>query len=352
MNLMPPTSEGTIEPQRKAAVVWTPLVSVVLPVYNSENEVGQVLPDLENQDYRPIEIIVVDDGSTDGTAAVADGAAHRSDEVRVLRSPHLGASHARNLGASESKGEVVFFSESDCTYDPEYITRAVESLRNDPNAGAVCLTGAPLITRRTLATTSIDIENKLQHRLLNEGKSKPFYAWVYRKGVFERLGGFDEKLFQGEDRDLFSRLKRAGYSVAWVPGVSWRHKRDQTTRALAAKWVGRGRSRVLYSLKHRGVSEILRALGPFWALFAAGILSFLSPVVGAAVAGFVVAVYLVQWGRVTSRVWSDVDRKSDFVGYLPFLVIRNLSTGIGYTTALLQIGARRIMGKETTWNDL
>ena len=330
--------------------VAAPRVSIILPAYNSEGDLLDTLGELERQSYREREIIIVDDGSSDKTADVAAAFAKGRTDVSVVRTPHLGASHARNSGFKAAKGGVVFFSETDCVYDSTYVENAVAALESSPAAGAVCLTGAPLITRSTLATQSIDIENKVQHVLLAQGKIKPFYAWVYRRDVLEKLGGFDERLFQGEDRDLFRRLQGAGYKVAWVPGVNWRHKRDQTLSYLARRWFTRGRSRLLYALKHKLSTDILKTVGPFW-LFVAGLAVALAGLqyYGIALALLVpagIAIYSLKNVRIS---WTYVAMKRAFVGYPLFVIVRNFSMAMGYSYGFVAILVRRAQGKEISW---
>ena len=329
-----------------------PKVSIVLPMYNSAADVAEVLAELDRQSYRDREIILVDDGSTDQTRKVATDLTSGRKDVTVVETNHGGASHARNAGVEKARGEIVFFAESDCVYDPMYLQRAVDSLASDPKAGAVCLTGAPLITRSTLATQCIDIENKVQHQLLNQGKIKPFYAWVYRKEVLMELGGFDEKLFQGEDKDLFSRVKKAGYTIAWVPGVNWWHRRDQTTPQLAKKWFTRGRTRVLFSIKHRRILDILKTVAPFWVTVFGVILLIWSPVLGVLVLLFVALLFIGTTLKVMRISWPVVKRKRTFLGYPLFVMTRNFSMAMGYSIALVTILVRKIEGKETAWNNV
>lgn len=327
-------------------------VSIVLPLYNSERELPEALAELDKQSYRDREIVIVDDGSSDGTWDLANNLSAGRSDVVLVRTEHRGASHARNSGVERSNGSVIFFAESDCVYDDTYVQKAVEALNTNPNAGAVCLTGAPLITRSTLATRSIDIENKMQHALLNQGKIQPFYAWVYRKDAFDKVGGFDERLFQGEDKDLFSRLKKANYGVAWVPGINWRHKRDQTTLELASKWFKRGRTRVLFSIKHRHVFEILKTLVPFWALVLGFVLTFRYPLPGLLIVLLVALGFIVQSLRVTRISWGSVQQKSSFLEYPIFVVTRNFSMALGYTVALAAIAARKVEGRPVAWDNI
>ncbi|HEV2139121.1 MAG TPA: glycosyltransferase [Nitrososphaerales archaeon] len=330
----------------------SPRVSVVLPVYNSETDVLASIGEIEKQTFGSFELIVVDDGSTDGTFHVANDYAGGKTGIRVLKTEHLGPSHARNAGLASARGDTVIFVESDCVYDSSYISKAVAQLEQEPSASAVCLTGAPLITRSTLATRCIDIENKVQHKQLSEGKIKPFYAWVFRKADIVKLGGFDEKLFQAEDRDLFRRMKAAGYHIALVPGVNWQHRRNQTTSELARKWFLRGRTKILYTLKHGLTFEALRTMLPLWATVTGVVTFVFSPLIGTAILVLVAAVFIAYSVRVAALSWSLVDQKRAFLGYPLFALVRNFSTALGYTTAIPYVISKKVRGKEISWDSL
>lgn len=322
----------------------------MLPVHNSADEVKPAISEIEKQNYRDLEVLIVDDGSTDETAKVAEELAAAAGNARVIRATHGGPSRARNIGLFQSKGEIVFFAEADCVYDDDYIEKAVEKLDFEVSADAVCLTGAPLKVRSTLATECIDIENKVQHRLLSEGKIKPFYAWVFRREALMSIGGFDEKLFQGEDKDVFRRFAEAGHTVAWVPGINWRHVRDQTTWELARKWFVRGRSRVLYALKHKLVKDLAKRLLPLW-IFVAGLLALpFSPLVGASILLLVIAAMVAYSIRTIALSWSMVTEKRFFLAYPLFVTVRNFATALGYSAAILSIVLRKAQGREIAWD--
>ena len=329
-------------------------VTVILPVYNEEDMAASVLQEIDGQTYRDRELIVVDDGSKDGTnAAVAGRIGSRSD-ARIIRTEHLGPSNARNAGAKAANGDILFFTEADCTYTPDYIEKAVANLDSHPGSDAVCLTGAPLKTRSTLATECIEIENKVQHRLLREGKLMPFYAWVFRRDAFLAVGGYDERLFQGEDKDLFKRFEGTGHKVEWIPGIHWWHRRDQTIWSLAKKWFKRGKSRVLYSLKHKLVFDLLKTILPLWILIAGLLIIVVNPVVGILLVLAVAGALAGQSIRVAILSWQDVNRHWIFVGYAMFIAIRNFSTSIGYQIGLLSLAFEGSPGtrSSTGRNDL
>ena len=305
---------------------------------------------MESQTTTDREVLVVDDGSTDGTASLAKDLVRAKGyaDVRVIESKHGGPAHARNAGLKEASGPVVFFAECDCTYDPEYIAKALEAFKQNPGASAVCLTGAPMMTRKTVATRCIVIENKVQHRLLEQGKMKPFYAWVFRRETISALGGYDERLTQAEDRDLFDRFRKAGYSLAWVPGVHWWHRRDQTMAEVARESVRRGRARVPFVLKRRLARDAVKAVVPLW-LFVAGIVMIpLLPVVGLVLAAGVTVFVVVRALRVVPIVWNDVPSRWWFAAYPFFALVRNFSSGIGYTAGLADVALGRRRTRQST----
>lgn len=329
-----------------------PLVAIILPAYNEEKEIDSAINQLISQTYSNREIIVVDDGSTDGTFDKALAAASGKKGMRVIRANHGGPSYARNLGVKESSGEIVFFGECDCVYDPDYLQKAIKALSGNPKAGAVCLTGGPLKLKSTMATNCIELENNLQHKLLETGKIKPFYAWVFWREVFNKVGGYDEKLFQAEDRDLFGRVVRAGYEIAWVPGINWRHKRVETLSELSSKWFARGRTRVLFAFKNRLVYDLAKAFLPFWAFILGIILLFVLPIAGGLLMLLVGMLFLLQAARVTRIVWLNVKSKLVLIEYPFFLVTRNFSTAIGYTVGGFKLLIGKIQGKSPSYKEV
>ena len=328
------------------------LVSIVVPLYNAERDVPAVLEEIKKQTYRNVEVTMVDDGSIDQTYSVVVEACRQLPNAKAVRTSHEGASHARNAGIQASRGETIFFMEADCSYAEEYIQRAVELLDAQPEVSAVCLTGAPLKLKHNIAVESIDIENKVQHRLLAEGKIRPFYAWVYRRRAILEVGGFDEKLFQGEDKDLFRRFEAAGYKVGWIPGVHWWHKRDQTLRELAVKWFARGKMRLLYSLKHRLYGEILRTLAPLWLTVFGVLLAIAAPLLGFTVILVVAAAVLLYCLRNVYVSWPLVIRKRVYFGYPLFVLVRNFTTALGYSWGLISISVKRLEHKEANWSSV
>ena len=313
-------------------------MSIVLPAYNEQQEIESAISEMEKQSYKNREILIVDDGSTDNTFNAAKQIAVALNDIQVITTSHGGPSHARNVGIKSSSGEIVFFGECDCTYSADYLELAVKALQDKPTAGAVCLTGGPLEIRRTVAIRCIYLENVLQHTLLNAGKIKPFYAWVYRKEALDKVGGFDENLFQGEDKDLFRRVVSDGNEIAWIPGIHWWHKRSETLFEMAKKWFSRARTRLLFSLKNRLFFDMAKTMAPVW-LVVLGIVLLISSqyLVGGILLAVVAAGIFVQAFRTMTATWSSVTEKSVYVYYPVYLATRNFSSGLGYTYGLIRL---------------
>ena len=102
------------------------LISVIVPVYNAEKYLRECLDSIVNQTYKNIEIILVDDGSTDGSGAICDEYADKDVRIKVYHIPNGGASNARNLGIDNADGEYLMFVDSDDIILPYVVERAIK----------------------------------------------------------------------------------------------------------------------------------------------------------------------------------------------------------------------------------
>lgn len=188
-------------PEAVASCPSRPLVSVVIPVYNGERFVGEALASVFAQTYRPIEVVVVDDGSTDDSAAVAASFA----EVRVLSQPNGGVAAARNTGIRESRGELVAFLDQDDLWEPRKIEAQVEALRRHPEAQYV------LTRDRFVLEPGTPRPKWLRPRNLN-GEFVAFEpsAVLVRRAAFVTVGLFDPAYRMASDSDWFFRAKDIG----------------------------------------------------------------------------------------------------------------------------------------------
>ncbi len=195
-----------------------PFVSVIIPTYNRRETISGTIDSVLNQTFRDFEIIVVDDGSTDGTGEVLAG---YSDAVRVIRRANGGAAAARNLGMRVARGAWIAFLDSDDTWKAEKLQVQTEAIRNTPEL-IVHVVNATLdrdeergndLFERTGLTRGVPavVRRPLTMQLLYGP------AWVQTSLIqhraLERIGGFDESIrLIYEDFDLFCRLATEG---AW-----------------------------------------------------------------------------------------------------------------------------------------
>lgn len=328
-----------------------PLASIIVPVYNDEDTIEVCLRTLIRQTYPAKEIIVVDDGSTDDTANILSRMA-RYYPLHVFSQERRGITATRNAGLEYSRGEIVFFGEADAIYNKDYLTKAVKILTSNRGLGGVCLTGAPWITKSTFVTKCIDVENRIQRKMLRDEKMEPSYAWVFCREALENIGGFDERLFQGEDKDVFIRIKKGGYSIGLVTGINWRHRRDQNLWTFLKRNYWGAKTRILYLIKHRKIREFFRAVSLLWFLVVAGILVLYSPVFYCmAILGFSAA-FVYKSISAFRFGWDCVNKKRSLFLVPFFSVLRHLSSAVGYTSGLIVVLSRKIAGKPIDWSSM
>lgn len=156
------------------------LVSVVVPVYQVAEYVGECLDSILSQKYKNVEIIVVDDGSTDGSGKICDEYAEKHHNIRVIHQQNAGLSAARNKGLAAAKGEFVCFIDSDDYIQPGYLAKMIQKMIDDESDICVCGFGEFLPPEQTMTGTNATI------RLLLEQLNLDIVAWnkMYRRSLF------------------------------------------------------------------------------------------------------------------------------------------------------------------------
>jgi glycosyltransferase involved in cell wall biosynthesis len=182
-------------------------VSVVIPCYNQARFLGEAIQSVLCQGYTDLEIIVVDDGSGDGTEEVASGYAREDPRVRLIRQENRGLAAARNRGLAEARGEFVVFLDSDDRLVLGALEVGVRELEAHPECAFV--SG---ICRKITADGSI-VPGWEQFRVRDDPylellRSCPVYvpAVMYRRSVFDVVGNFDTSYKAAEDYDLYYRI--------------------------------------------------------------------------------------------------------------------------------------------------
>ena len=266
-----------------------PLVSVIIPNYNYAATLKLCIPAVLGQTYDNLEVIMVDDGSTDDSVAIA-----RSFGVRVVHTGgRRGVSTGRNIGAAHAAGEVLFFLDSDVELARDAVEQAVAALHRDPGIGALCGIEDP---EPLIRDSRVEEYRALQYHyweLSAEGVITflcPAMLAIPAR-VFEDVGPFNVRLRHTEEVDYGQRVS-AKYRVVLTRAVHGRHDHDASLRLLLRKLFTRGRMRVpLYASTRkfdRGYEKAQRvwaallaalgavtlpvaALGPLWLLLPAAL---------------------------------------------------------------------------------
>jgi glycosyltransferase involved in cell wall biosynthesis len=196
-----------------------PLVSVVIPAFNAGRTIDRALASALGQDYQPLEIIVIDDGSTDDTARIAGA---RDQWVRLLRlKQNRGVAAATNAGLGLARGEFIAFLDADDEWLPGKLRAQLDLLLRHPDLIFVCgpwreveLSGR--IALEPPHAVSSDPCRRTVWRELLAGSFVLKSTVVARAAHVSRAGGFDESLPVAEDQDLWIRLAMLG-PVGWYP---------------------------------------------------------------------------------------------------------------------------------------
>ena len=178
-----------------------PAVSVVMPTLDRARFIGEAVASVQAQTLADWELIVVDDGSSDDTAAVV-ATLGADSRIRYLAQPAAGQSTARNCGLAVARGEVVAYLDSDNLFYPNFLHAAVAILHLFPQAD--CIYGALVTEAHFEPPRSILFEAFERQRLL-ENNFIDLNCFAHRRSLVERFGGFDESLDRLTDWDLILR---------------------------------------------------------------------------------------------------------------------------------------------------
>lgn len=268
----------------------TPTVSIVMPTWNEARHLDATLSGLIEQDLdEPVEILVVDGGSTDGTIDIIEryAAEHRgpSRRVRLLNNPNRVTPPAFNIGIRAAEGRYIAIMGAHAKYPTNYLSACLACIRAhlEPVAasgGIVTLPGADTWSARIVvaALTSSFGSSKRSFRTHASGPADTIPFPVVERRFLEAIGGYDERLLRAEDNDLSARLIESGVTLVFVEALQAGYVARATFPAMAKlAWRNGWWAPKAIALGGRGIR--IRHLAPGIAV--AGAL----PVVAAAVTG-------------------------------------------------------------------
>lgn len=236
-----------------------PKVSIVIPCYNSGRYLRQAMESALAQDYQPLQVVAVDDGSSDDTAEIL----REYEGITVLTQKNQGVSAARNNGVDRADGDIVMFLDADDVLLPGSVSRKVRALQSQNGIGLVAGTaeyidesGAPL---KDAVDLKPDYPNGISCADAMRRLPGPLSGWLIPKDVFVQAGGFDPQLRMAEDWDLCLRILSA-YKCVYdpIPGVQYR----ETPGSASRKYVDTFDQIRLVIRKHRQLSPLSKFA--FW----------------------------------------------------------------------------------------
>lgn len=216
-----------------------PTLSVVIGTLNRCDSLPKAIDSLLAQQCPPerLEIIVVDNGSTDATAQVAQGYAARDPRVRHVVEPKLGLSNARNKGISEARGAYVGFFDDDATAEPQWAATILSIIDSDPGVGAL---GGPIVVEWPSGRPSWMPDNRLgyyghcYYGPVRRELTFPDYPYgsnmIISRERLQRIGGLRDKvgpkgknMMSAGEQDLFQRLTREPLKIVYDPQAIVHH---------------------------------------------------------------------------------------------------------------------------------
>jgi len=211
-------------------------ISVVVPVLNGEKYIGQCIDSLLKMDINSdsVDIFVVDNGSTDATVSIL-----RQKKVVFEVCPGVSISSLRNTGARNTKGELVGFVDSDCFVDSKWLHEAKQIFKiNDEIAVVGSYYG--------IATNSTWVERTwfdMKKDIVGNVDFLPGGNMLFRREIFEIIGGFNESMVTGEDYEICKKIRDYGYKVYNSPKVKVMHMgnfKKMSDIIRKERWYGKG----------------------------------------------------------------------------------------------------------------
>lgn len=203
-----------------------PLLSVVIPTYNEEKDIGNCLNSLFKQSYKNFEIIVVDDGSTDNTKNIVK----KSKKVKLIEGEHKGPGFSRNLGAKRAKGKILIFVDADMIFDKDYLKHLVGPIIKGECIGTE--------DGKQIASNKDNIWSKCWGTYFKDYSNIEGYIFrAILKKDFEKMGGFDPKYGYADDLTFYYKF---GAKSKWVKDAICYHKNPETLGEVykQSRWIG------------------------------------------------------------------------------------------------------------------
>ncbi len=203
------------------------MLSIITPAYNAEAYVGACIESVLGQTFGDLELVIVDDGSTDGTTELIRRFAAQDARVRGFRGPNRGVSYARNVALRHSRGRYLALLDADDQWDPSFAATMIGILERQPAVavavGNALNLGGPHDGRPVRPWPAEPRELRFLDMI--EHEDAVFIMSVFRRTVYDAIGGFNERLHRSEDYDFWLRAAAAGFTFVTHPAPLGQYRR-------------------------------------------------------------------------------------------------------------------------------
>jgi hypothetical protein len=222
-----------------------PYVSIIIPAHNASQTISKTLESVLAQTFPYWEVVVVDDGSKDGTAEVVKPFADRDRRIRMVSQNQGGEAAARNAGLALVRYEWLLFLDADDWISPSHLELMMQKIKSDPELSAVHCRSARVAEDGTVVLEKYSPPIGDLFPTLARRAAFPVNACIVRKSLVESVGKFDSSFVKSPDWDLWQRISRTGARFGAVPEVLAFYRMTRNAASLDADQMLRDGLRVL-----------------------------------------------------------------------------------------------------------
>jgi len=249
--------------------VKTPLVSVIMPCFNAAATIGIAVESVLAQDFADFELIVVDDGSKDGSVVAAQELAVRDSRVRIICQANAGPSAARNVGIRQSRGAVLAFLDADDRWMPALLSAHLAHFARDGECGVSFARIRFFDPSMTWAgRVSASVANVSLAQVLGENPICTTSNLVARRQVFDEVGVFDRELTHAEDQEWVARaIATSRWRVVGLPEVLVHYRTSPAGLSADLDLMSAGWAAVMHRVRGYAPEQAIAAEAEATALF-------------------------------------------------------------------------------------